>query len=892
MRYVKTQKLKEKQREEDEKKLFGDDDNETATAAAADDDATKDAIVQLPQKKRAENPIETIRQSAKNDAADETMEEEVIEDTLWEWNDASQVVFHKVQRIHVNDVNAGMLVKEARVNGTPVVLVGHVGWADFAKRWISKRGDVGVDVGEKIKKSVGNEAKEVTVVDAGGDGAGEKEVIIIDSDMENDAKMVVGNDNSKGCEGSNLDETLKVAENTAVAIDVNGEKMNEGTKNLGEMETTSERNESADAALNGVAQNDMAVDGDIERTQDDDMAIDTEDLIDRALEGAVIPIANKTNGQDSGHANLVELASNGDSPNPAEPGLSNTSSDTIKHSTSATADKGSNQGDDKQIYNTTLPQCKTRRLPLNGNTASPFASPTTATGADKEVSGAMMSTSPNSVVGSEMNGTSIVDKVNHDTAKITYPIESEGNKGAVEGTSAAESIGCESKHESSVVYERDNGIVKSTSADLSEENNGIAQIISSVESEKESEKNVSIAQITSSVESDVGIVAKITPSTTTYATTNNASDKNETIAKNEEPSILNRSNNFDDAPLDLSRNDFYLDIKKMIGDIGEEDVPVIKRHYNEEKPIHGNVHASKFLTNCWPNSEADENVEVVKNQKASSNLYLHQWQFPLSDTAGRTLCHQNKALPKSIMGEDLLKYWLDLAQCKFDSPLQYIFMGREDTLSKLHKDPGGLDISIAPIVGEKECVLVHRADGSNCLYHLQASLNDIDLHQYPLLSQAKIWQTTIKPGEILLMPHGTYHQCRNITPCLSYSRFHLDTVNLLPFVESLVNNDAPEIDHEEILWNLTTELISKVDTAFDHTQSLVKHKSISSEDNISEDVVETVNILRALRHFVREVARRHEIQRALKAEESKSDHDFGTLVDDVDMVSLFPAYFN
>ena len=142
------------------------------------------------------------------------------------------------------------------------------------------------------------------------------------------------------------------------------------------------------------------------------------------------------------------------------------------------------------------------------------------------------------------------------------------------------------------------------------------------------------------------------------------------------------------------------------------------------------------------------------------------------------------------------------------------------------------------------------------------------------------------------MPHGTYHQCRNITPCLSYSRFHLDTVNLLPFVESLVNNDAPEIDHEEILWNLTTELISKVDTAFDHTQSLVKHKSISSEDDISDDVIETVNILRALRHFVREVARRHEIQRALKAAESKTDHDFGTLVDDVDMVSPFPAYFN
>ena len=365
----------------------------------------------------------------------------------------------------------------------------------------------------------------------------------------------------------------------------------------------------------------------------------------------------------------------------------------------------------------------------------------------------------------------------------------------------------------------------------------------------------------------------------------NGKTEKEIVATEETlPTFGPSSDDFESLPLDLSKRDYYLDIKKMIHDIGEEDVPVIKRNYNEEKPIHGNIHAAKFLTNCWPSAEVDD--DAAKNQKTSSNLYLHQWQFPLSDAAGRKLCHKNNPLPKGIMGEDLLKYWIDLPQCKFDSPLQYIFMGREDTLSKLHKDPGGLDISIAPIVGEKECVLVHRADGSNCLYHLSASLNDIDLHQYPLLSQAKIWKTTIQPGEILLMPHGTYHQCRNVTPCLSYSRFHLDTINLLPFIESLINGDAPEIDQEEILWNLTTELISKVDTAFDHTQSLVKQHGIMKDD-ISEDLVDTVNILRTLRHFVREIARRHEIQLTLKGAEVKSDHCFGTLVDDVDMVSTF-----
>ncbi len=133
--------------------------------------------------------------------------------------------------------------------------------------------------------------------------------------------------------------------------------------------------------------------------------------------------------------------------------------------------------------------------------------------------------------------------------------------------------------------------------------------------------------------------------------------------------------------LDLSRQNYKLDVEKMLQDIGEEDVPVIRRYYNEVKPIHGHISASKFLTTCWPNSQ-------VAPAKKQGNFYLHQWQFPLSDTAGRKLCHQNNPLPKGIMGDDLLKYWLDLPQCKHDSPLQYIFMGREDTLSKLHKDPG------------------------------------------------------------------------------------------------------------------------------------------------------------------------------------------------------------
>jgi len=222
---------------------------------------------------------------------------------------------------------------------------------------------------------------------------------------------------------------------------------------------------------------------------------------------------------------------------------------------------------------------------------------------------------------------------------------------------------------------------------------------------------------------------------------------------------------------------FTLSTDQIIKDIGNEDVPVIKESYNELDPIHGKIQISTFLEKCW-----------LTNSK---HFYLHQWQFPLSPTAGHKLCH--KSAPLSVFGDDLLKYWLDLpqvsersvcwtvpeqpplnekmrlaelatvsnsecfktlcvtrddvfrtvpeqiarnchshhphtsttnvlfrpalhsslknicaslsfrwAQCKGDSPLQYIFMGAGGTFSKLHQDNGGLAITIAPLYGEKE----------------------------------------------------------------------------------------------------------------------------------------------------------------------------------------------
>ena len=113
-------------------------------------------------------------------------------------------------------------------------------------------------------------------------------------------------------------------------------------------------------------------------------------------------------------------------------------------------------------------------------------------------------------------------------------------------------------------------------------------------------------------------------------------------------------------------------------------------------------------------------------------------------------------------------------------------------------------------------------------------------------------------------------------------------MNLLPFVQSMVNGDAPEINHEEVIWNLTSELIKRVDGVFDKVQLRVK-AGLDERGLISGDVVDSVNTLRTLRHFVREVARREEIRQIVKGADATNpsdEYDFGMLVEDVDMVRL------
>jgi hypothetical protein len=73
-----------------------------------------------------------------------------------------------------------------------------------------------------------------------------------------------------------------------------------------------------------------------------------------------------------------------------------------------------------------------------------------------------------------------------------------------------------------------------------------------------------------------------------------------------------------------------------------------------------------------------------------------------------------------------------------------------------------------------------------------------DFDSYPLSAFARSWKVVLAPGDVLVMPAGTFHAARNLTPCLSYSKFHVDQYDLPYFINSWWNKDAPTIPHAEI----------------------------------------------------------------------------------------------
>ncbi|TDH73656.1 hypothetical protein CCR75_002326 [Bremia lactucae] len=294
--------------------------------------------------------------------------------------------------------------------------------------------------------------------------------------------------------------------------------------------------------------------------------------------------------------------------------------------------------------------------------------------------------------------------------------------------------------------------------------------------------------------------------------------------------------------------DETLDTVALLDGIHDVKVPVLERNYEERNPIKTHLPLSYYVKNFW--------------EHGKSKYYLHQWQFPLDPKAGPLLCYKSKML--SVIGDNLLSYWLDAV--RGDNPLQYLFMGQKCTRSRMHLDPGGLDITIAPILGTKRVTMLHRAAAKLESVHEKVNFHDVDLDKIPQLAFIPAWRVDVKPGQILYLPEGTMHACENVTACLSYHSFHADSGNLPGFLRSFLAQDSLTINHAEILWNAAHDVMSALEDIY-HANNQVLGDQVST--------LRKLDTLRGLRHACRILS----LEQVLPTEDS---WDWKELLDDID----------
>lgn len=118
---------------------------------------------------------------------------------------------------------------------------------------------------------------------------------------------------------------------------------------------------------------------------------------------------------------------------------------------------------------------------------------------------------------------------------------------------------------------------------------------------------------------------------------------------------------------------------------------------------------------------------------------------------------------------------------RFDYIIHFLFFGSNPTETDLHTHDSHY-VFIAQLHGEKVATLISPDYKEECYAQLDnyeafphyvsaVDVENPDLEKYPKMAEAEFHQTTLKPGDVLYMPIGWFHDLKAKGPSISVSKF-------------------------------------------------------------------------------------------------------------------------
>jgi hypothetical protein len=188
----------------------------------------------------------------------------------------------------------------------------------------------------------------------------------------------------------------------------------------------------------------------------------------------------------------------------------------------------------------------------------------------------------------------------------------------------------------------------------------------------------------------------------------------------------------------------------------------------------------------------DTGVLFPKDQKS------YEWTGPFADFVGAMLAASPKApcyLAYKRAAEIFPATDYDFAGLLGDFNVDTdsrAWIGSAGTRSMFHSDVK--DNVFAQVCGEKHITLMSWADSRAAypfpdnIVNSQLDLADLDLERHPRLRGAVLYTGTLRPGDLLFMPRGWWHDIRSLTPSISVNHWFGEPLGLreyLPLIRGL-----------------------------------------------------------------------------------------------------------